>query len=107
MMERMSSRSSSRQRRMVIASPHSHVFVGCTEGAVAATQIFDSSLPGLTRQSMQRIGSLEFAKAFCQLSLSMDHRIKSGGDEGKQRRVVPRGGIEPPTPAFSVQCSTD
>jgi hypothetical protein len=21
--------------------------------------------------------------------------------------VVPRGGIEPPTPAFSVQCSTD
>jgi hypothetical protein len=22
-------------------------------------------------------------------------------------RVVPRGGIEPPTPAFSVQCSTN
>jgi hypothetical protein len=25
----------------------------------------------------------------------------------KNLRVVPRGGIEPPTPAFSVQCSTN
>jgi hypothetical protein len=25
----------------------------------------------------------------------------------KEKIVVPRGGIEPPTPAFSVQCSTN
>jgi hypothetical protein len=28
-------------------------------------------------------------------------------NQSLRKVVVPRGGIEPPTPAFSVQCSTD
>jgi hypothetical protein len=32
---------------------------------------------------------------------------KAGADQKRIFEVVPRGGIEPPTPAFSVQCSTN
>jgi hypothetical protein len=34
-------------------------------------------------------------------------RAKRKGEENQVLEVVPRGGIEPPTPAFSVPCSTD
>jgi hypothetical protein len=29
------------------------------------------------------------------------------GEQLWNAKLVPRGGIEPPTPAFSVQCSTN
>jgi hypothetical protein len=32
---------------------------------------------------------------------------KVAKNQPRKKHVVPRGGIEPPTPAFSVQCSTN
>jgi hypothetical protein len=40
-----------------------------------------SSLPGLTRLSMVSVGLLGFAVLFPLPHSSMDHRVKSGGDE--------------------------
>jgi hypothetical protein len=45
-------------------------------------RIFMSSLPGLTRQSMREGRSLGFTALFDSLDVSMDHRLKPGGDEG-------------------------
>jgi hypothetical protein len=44
--------------------------------------ISHSSLPGLTRQSMLSTGLLRLTHCFGRLHLSMDHRVKPGGDEG-------------------------
>jgi len=42
-----------------------------------------SSLPGLTRQSMRGAGSLSFAASCDSLHVGVDHRVKPGGDDGK------------------------
>jgi hypothetical protein len=44
---------------------------------------FTASLPGLTRQSMRGFGSLRFAALFDSWRVSMDHRVKPGGDDGE------------------------
>jgi hypothetical protein len=44
-----------------------------------------SSLPGLTRQSMWRGHALRFAARIRVPQLSMDHRVKPGGDEVEVR----------------------
>jgi hypothetical protein len=43
-----------------------------------------SSLPGLTRQSMRGFGSLRSVALFDSRPVSMDHRVKPGGDDGER-----------------------
>jgi hypothetical protein len=57
----------------------------CTQNSGAElhreNDILFSSLPGLTRQSMGRAGLLRLTGLFDSLHVSMDHRVKPGGDE--------------------------
>ena len=60
-------------------------------GAQASRERFPTaSLPGLTRQSMLGAGSLRFAASFALLHVSMDHRVKPGGDDRVGRRTKTR-----------------
>jgi len=55
-------------------------------------RFFTSSLPGLTRQSMAR------CRSFVSPFVSMDHRVKPGGDEGRSDRPQRSGGGGAPSP---------
>jgi hypothetical protein len=46
-----------------------------------ARRLSYSSLPGLTRQSMLRCDSFSLTARVISLHLSIDHRVKPGGDE--------------------------
>jgi hypothetical protein len=48
---------------------------------VRSRSFFLSSLPGLTRQSMPKLRSLSASTGVRARRVSMDHRIKSGGDD--------------------------
>ena len=57
---------------------------------------FVLSLPGLTRQSMRTKSPIEFAEKLSEPQLSMDHRVKPGGDESIWRHpdaFAPREGF--------------
>src|SRR5262249_33884071 len=55
-------------------------------GSVSRERSSASSLPGLTRQSMRGTRLLELTALFDSLGVSMDHRVKPGGDDGKRKR---------------------
>jgi hypothetical protein len=53
-----------------------------SSGAEASRErFFTSSLPGLTRQSMRGAHLLRLTVLFDSLHVSMDHRVKPGGDD--------------------------
>jgi hypothetical protein len=57
--------------------------------AIASRERFrTSSLPGLTRQSIESVGLLRFGVLFHPLHVSMDHRVKPGGDDEEGGRVA-------------------
>jgi hypothetical protein len=51
-------------------------------------RFFSSSLPGLTRQSMRKRSAIKFRVASRKPQVSMDHRVKPGGDEGGLLRAI-------------------
>jgi hypothetical protein len=67
-------------------------------GAEALRERFlASSLPGLTRQSMQNAGLLKFAALFDSRHVSIGHRVKPGGDveRGLSPRVIANQRVRP------------